>query len=79
MTLMNQNLKYRIKMKIAVIIKHPYRDFDYRVDIVDVPDDTLLEDIREAIEKNMLGPFQVIAMTSKIDFGRKVELNKATG
>lgn len=60
--------------KVAVIIKHPFRDFDYRVDIVEVPEDTLLDDVREAIEKNMLGPFEVIAMTSKINFDRKIEL-----
>lgn len=59
-------------MKIAVIIKHPYRDYDYRVDIVDVPEGTEYDKIRTVIERQMLGPFQIIAMTEKLNLDRKI-------
>ena len=36
-------------MKLAVIIKHPFRDHDWRVDLVDVPDDTDVSDVRTVI------------------------------
>jgi hypothetical protein len=52
-------------MKYAVIIKHPFRDHDYRVDVVDVSDDVSLVDVRRIIEAEMLGPFEVIAITPK--------------
>lgn len=58
--------------KVAVIIKHPFRDFDYRIDIVEVPYDTLLDDIRNKIMSEMLGPFEIIAMTSNINLDRKI-------
>lgn len=53
-------------MKYAVIIKHPHRDNDYRVDIVDVPVDTPKHDIFKVITRRMLGPFEVIAITEKL-------------
>lgn len=53
-------------MKYAVIIKHPYRDEDYRVDVVDVNDNTSPQDIKTAIERGMIGPFEVISVTPKI-------------
>ncbi len=65
-------------MKIAVIKKHPFRDFDFRVDIVDVPDETKWDDIRTLIEREMLGPFEIIGMTEKINFERKLDLSKLT-
>jgi hypothetical protein len=63
-------------MKIAVIIKHPYRDFDWRIDIVDVPEDTKWDDIRTIIEREMLGPFEIIGLTERINFDRKIDLSK---
>ena len=53
-------------MKYAVIIKHPYRDFDYRVDVVDVPTETSVADIKKVIEREMLGPFEVLCITDRI-------------
>lgn len=53
-------------MKYAVVIKHPYRDFDYRVDVVDVPDGTSVSDIKKVIEREMLGPFEVLCITDRI-------------
>lgn len=53
-------------MKLAIIIKHPYRDFDYRVDIVDVPEEIPRYLIREYIMSKMLGPFEVIAITERV-------------
>lgn len=53
-------------MRYAVIIKHPMRDMDYRVDIVDVPDNTQYHEIAIVIQRQMVGPFEVIAITEKI-------------
>ena len=61
--------------KIAVIIKHPYRDFDYRVDIVEVSLGATYEEIKNKVLSEMLGPFEVIAMTEKINFDRKIVLS----
>lgn len=61
-------------MKKAVIIKHPGRDYDWRVDIVDVPEEATFEEVEKAVMRTMLGPFQVVAITSRIDLDRKLEL-----
>lgn len=52
--------------KVAVIIKHPYRDFDWRVDVIEVDDTWTSEDIKAQIEYEMLGPFEVVALTTKV-------------
>ena len=59
-------------MKVAVIIKHPYRYRDWRIDIFDVPEDYDLSLIRNHVEFSMLGPFEVQALTTKINFDRKL-------
>lgn len=59
-------------MKYAVIIKHPFRDFDYRVDIVDVPTGTEMSDVQKIIEREMLGPFEVLAITPKLNPNRDI-------
>lgn len=65
-----------ISMKIAVIIKNPYRDYDWRVDIIDVDEDADMAKIRTIIEREMLGPFEILAMTSRINFDRNIDINK---
>lgn len=69
--------------KVAVIIKHPGRDWegDVRVDIMEVPEDTTYDEIRDKVQAEMLGPFKVLYVTEKITFERKLsrssfELNK---
>lgn len=57
-------------MKIAVIIKHPFRDNDWRVDIMEVPEDETSEQIERYVMSKMLGPFQIIAITTKIELNR---------
>jgi hypothetical protein len=59
-------------MKVALIIKHPYRDYDWRVDICEVPDDMSYDQIKAEAEKKMLGPFEVLAITEKINLDRKL-------
>ena len=54
-------------MQVAVIIKHPYRDFDYRVDIYTVDEDTTNQEIHDYVMSQMLGPFEIIAITSKVN------------
>lgn len=53
-------------MIYAVIIKHPGRDHDYRVDVVDVKDDVTIEEIHTVIMREMLGPFQILAIVERI-------------
>lgn len=53
-------------IRFAVIIKHPYRDWDYRVDLITAPEDADMSKIKEQIEKEMLGPFEVLSITPKV-------------
>lgn len=61
-------------MKVAVIIKHPGRDWegDVRVDIIDVPENTDREAIRKEVMRKMLGPFEVLYITDKVDLDRRL-------
>lgn len=59
-------------MKYAVIIKHPYRDNDYRIDIIDIDEEQWSrEQLERQLYKEMLGPFEIVAITSKISLDRK--------
>ena len=49
---------------IAAIVKHLYRDNDYRVDLFD--DSKTFEEIKEHYDRNMLGPFEVVSITSRV-------------
>lgn len=53
-------------IRFAVIIKHPFRDHDYRVDLITAPEDTDMSKIKEQIEREMLGPFEVISVTRSV-------------
>ena len=64
-------------MKIAIIIKHPYRANDWRVDIAEVDDDATFDEITEAVMKNMLGPFEIMGITKRIQFNRTLKINKS--
>ena len=56
-----------IKMKkAAVIIKHIFRDYDYRVDIHYLPDDKDGAEFFKEKEKSLLGPFEIVAITYKV-------------
>lgn len=58
-------------MKYAVLIKHVFRDFsDIRIELVEVPSD--IEnigpyEIKKFIEQRLLGNFEVIAVTDRIN------------
>jgi hypothetical protein len=54
------------QVEVAVIIKHPYRDFDWRVDLIEVDENTTDQEIRSNAENKMLGPFEVVAITRKV-------------
>jgi hypothetical protein len=66
------NLKSKVMAKVAVIIKHPYRQDDYRVDIFELPEEMSYADLKEYVERKMLGPFEVVSITDRIDFDRKI-------
>lgn len=61
--------------KVAVIIKHPGRDWesDVRIDIMDVPEEMTYAEIRRNLESQMLGPFEVLYLTEKINFNRSID------
>lgn len=59
--------------KVAVIIKHPFRDADWRVDIYEVPESMTDAEIYNYVMSKMLGPFEVMGMTEKIAFDRKIK------
>lgn len=59
-------------MIVAAIIKHPFRDFDWRVDILDVSEGTDLELLKQRLQSEMLGPFEVLALTARINFNRTI-------
>ena len=61
-----------MKTKYAVIIKHPYRDNDYRVDVVEVDSTVPTDLIERIIMARMLGPFEVVAITPKYDPARDI-------
>lgn len=54
--------------QVAVIIKHPYRDNDWRVDIYEVPDEMTSEELQKYVMSQMLGPFEIIAITTRLSF-----------
>lgn len=57
-----------MKIKVAIIIQHPYRDRDIRVDIIEVEEEGLdIDQLRSDINDSLLGPFEVIAVTTKIN------------
>lgn len=59
------------EIKVGVIIKHPFRDGDWRIDIVKVPENLSNDEIKTQIEREMLGPFQVVAISRQINYERK--------
>jgi len=62
--------------KLGVIIKHPFRDWDWRIDICEVPEHMGKHELKKYVESKMLGPFEVIGISDKIDFDRKVDFQK---
>ncbi len=61
--------------KVAVIIKHPFRDWDWRVDIYEVPENAENQDIHKYVMSKMLGHFEIIAITPTVSFDCKMQLS----
>jgi len=59
--------------KVAVIIKHPYRDNDYRVDVYEVEESVTGEDLKNYVMSQMLGPFEVVSITDRISLDCKIK------
>lgn len=53
--------------KVAVIIEHPGRSNDVRVDIYTVPESMEMSEVIEHAQRKMLGPFKVIAASERIN------------
>ena len=60
--------------KVAVIIKHPFRDFDFRVDVYEIPEDTTREELYKYVMSKMLGPFEIVAMTERLNLDSKMSV-----
>lgn len=58
--------------KIAVIIKHPYRSNDYRVDIYEVPEETTGDELYNYVMSQMIGPFEIVSMTERLNLTCKM-------
>jgi hypothetical protein len=52
--------------KVAVIIKHIFRDYDYRVDIHVLPEGKTERQLYQEIQKTLLGPFEIISITDRV-------------
>jgi len=62
-----------IMKKVGVIIKHPFRTSDWRIDIYEVPKDMSNEDIGDYAISQMLAPFEIMAITEQISFDCKIK------
>jgi len=58
--------------KVAVIIKHPFRDFDWRVDVYDVPEETTRQELHNYVMSQMLCPFEIVAITERLSLTCKM-------
>lgn len=54
-------------MKVAAIIKHTFRDFDYRVDIYEIDSEDHMPSLEKKIKRGLLAHFELIALTLKVD------------
>ena len=59
--------------KVGVIITHPGRNNDYRIDIYEVPVNMNNIEIHEYVMFQMLGPFQIVSITERISFDCKIK------
>lgn len=59
--------KYTTMKKVAIIIKHPGRDFDYRIEIINVKNSITEDYIYTKIKNNLLSPFEIVAITQNIN------------
>jgi len=66
-------IKSKNMKKVAVIIKHPYRDNDYRVDVYEVEESVTGEDLKNYVMSQMLGPFEVVSITDRISLDCKIK------
>ena len=62
--------------KVGVVIKHLYRDGDWRIDIYTIPEDMQGDVLYKYVMSQMIGPFEIIAITEKLSFDHKIKLNK---
>jgi hypothetical protein len=57
-------------VKYAVIVRHLFRDSDYRIEIIDVPREIHNVgpfEVKKLIQDQMLGPFEIVKVTDRIN------------
>jgi len=53
-------------MKVAAIITHAFRLYDYRVEIHEVESEDDIPELFKKIESDLLGHFELVAITQKV-------------
>ena len=69
---MSENLTNKM-IKVGVIIKHPYRDYDWRIDIYEVKEEMTNEEITKYVYSQMLGPFEIMGISRRIYYDNKIK------
>lgn len=64
---------------VAIALKHPMRDWGFRVDIVEVEDNITNEQIIEAMQREVLGPFEILWLTERVNLKRKLTIKTLEG
>jgi len=62
--------------KYAVIIKHAFKDYDYRVDVYKVDEDIDEEDVRKSVQAELLSNFIIVAITERLDLNNTIKQKK---
>ena len=60
-------------IKVGVIIKHPYRDYDWRIDIYEVRKEMTNEEIKKYVYSQTLEPFEVMCIFRRISYDKKIK------
>ena len=60
-------------IKVGVIIKHPYRDYDWRIDIYEVRKEMTNEEIKKYVYSQTLEPFEVMGIFRRISYDKKIK------
>tara|TARA_Y100000401_G_C8307729_1_gene217923 strand:+ start:817 stop:1029 length:213 start_codon:yes stop_codon:yes gene_type:complete len=69
---MSENLTNKM-IKVGVIIKHPYRNYDWRIDIYEVKEEMTNEEITKYVYSKMLAPFEVMGISRQISYYNKIK------
>lgn len=58
--------------KVAIVIEHPFRSNDIRVDIIEVPENMDLCEIEDMYQKKLLSHFKIIHVSERVNLNAKL-------